>query len=186
MARVCLGVGREEGHPMTTLDVGGGFPSGELTDEVVAMLKPAQDDPLGYRVIAEPGRHFSSSACHLLTRVIGRRVKAGRVCYHINDSVYHSFNARLMDGLSLDDAQDQVQDCSKPMAPSHIFGMTCDGMDVVGENVLLPSLAVGDWLCISEMGAYTIGPKSTFNGMHCGDRIEDLPVQQPLRTHLSH
>lgn len=32
MARACISIGREYGHPMTTLDIGGGFPSGGLTD----------------------------------------------------------------------------------------------------------------------------------------------------------
>jgi hypothetical protein len=32
-------------------------------------------------------------------------------------------------------------------------------------------MKVGDWLCISGMGAYTYGPKSNFNGMKSTDKI---------------
>ena len=38
-----------------------------------------------YRVIAEPGRHFSQETCHLAVRVIGKRTKMGKICYHVND-----------------------------------------------------------------------------------------------------
>ena len=65
-------------------------------------MERTKNDPLGYRVIAEPGRHFSSNACHLATRIIGKRVKKERPCYHLNDSVYHSFNCKLMDGVTFE------------------------------------------------------------------------------------
>lgn len=53
-------------------------------------------------MVAEPGRYFSSKTCQLATRVIGKRIKKGRLSYHINDSLYHSFNCLLMDGLSFE------------------------------------------------------------------------------------
>lgn len=62
----------------------------------------SKDDPLGYRTIAEPGRFLSSRSCQLATRVIGKRLKSNKVCYHINDSLYHSFNVVLMDGVSFE------------------------------------------------------------------------------------
>jgi diaminopimelate decarboxylase len=49
---------------------------------------------------------------------------------------------------------------------SSLFGMTCDGMDVITKNINTPmELKVSDWLCISGMGAYTYGCRSNFNGM---------------------
>lgn len=62
-------VGRANGHRMELLDLGGGFPSGDLSDNLVKNLKKTENNPLGYRVIAEPGRHFSSNTCHLAFRV---------------------------------------------------------------------------------------------------------------------
>ena len=44
---------------MEILDLGGGYPAGDLNDTLVDALKITKDDPLGYRVVAEPGRHFS-------------------------------------------------------------------------------------------------------------------------------
>jgi len=37
---------------MSLLDVGGGFPSGELNIKTIDALKATQYDPLGYRTIA--------------------------------------------------------------------------------------------------------------------------------------
>jgi ornithine decarboxylase len=44
--------------------------------------------------------------------------------------------------------------------------MTCDGVDIITQNLSVPSdLNISDWLCISGMGAYSYGSKSSFNGM---------------------
>ena len=85
---------------MNLLDVGGGFPTGDLSQATIEALSITKNDPLGYEVISEPGRHFAGHSCYLLTRVLGKRLKNGKPCYHLNDSLYHSFNCNLMDGVS--------------------------------------------------------------------------------------
>lgn len=50
-----------------------------------------------------------------------------------------------------------------------LFGMTCDGADIICENFeFSKSVDVGDWLCLGGMGAYTYTAKSNFNGMDAG------------------
>lgn len=50
--------------------------------------------------------------------------------------------------------------------------MTCDGLDVIAQNISVPiDLNINDWLCISGMGAYTWGCKSSFNGMKATETI---------------
>lgn len=49
--------------------------------------------------------------------------------------------------------------------------MTCDGIDVIARNISTPLMQVGDWICVSGMGAYTVGSKSNFNGMRCTETI---------------
>jgi diaminopimelate decarboxylase len=63
-------IGREIGHEMNLLDIGGGFPSDKISESVLSALSLTKNDQLNYRVIAEPGRHFSTSACLLAFRVI--------------------------------------------------------------------------------------------------------------------
>ena len=156
------------------MDIGGGFPSGDLNPVTINALKITENDPLGYKVIAEPGRHFSANSFHLLTRVLGKRTKNGKPCYHLNESLYHSFNCNLMDGVSFDNQGSQFYSGLdngqsievKDVQDSTLFGMTCDGMDVIANSIGVPaSLKVSDWLCISGMGAYTYGCRSNFNGM---------------------
>lgn len=92
---------------MKILDIGGGFPAGELTQKTINALKITKDDPLGYKVIAEPGRHFSSQSCYVMTRVIGKREKNNRPCYHLNESVYHCFNCVVNDSVSFENSKTQ-------------------------------------------------------------------------------
>jgi len=54
--------------------------------------------------------------------------------------------------------------CAAGEHPSSVWGQTCDGFDVVLPKVNLPQLAIGDWLCFENMGAYTVAAGSTFNG----------------------
>ena len=50
--------------------------------------------------------------------------------------------------------------------------MTCDGMDIITKNMGVPAdLKVGDWICVSGMGAYTYGCRSNFNGMKSTERV---------------
>jgi diaminopimelate decarboxylase len=50
--------------------------------------------------------------------------------------------------------------------------MTCDGIDVITQNISVPvDLNISDWLCISGMGAYSYGSKSSFNGMQATSTI---------------
>lgn len=68
-------------------------------------LKTTKNDP--FEVVAEPGRHLSANACQLLFRVMTKRLKSGKLCYHVNESLYHSFNCILMDGVSFEGDQGQ-------------------------------------------------------------------------------
>lgn len=186
LARKCIEIGRKLGHNMETLDVGGGFPGGNLNKATVDALKSTYNDPLGYRVIAEPGRYFSSSSCNLAVRVIGKRMKNNKPCYHVNDSLYHSFNCVLMDGISFDNKKDvfyskwengnkeenqKLAISESKFENSTLFGMTCDGMDIISKNIELPDLNIGDWIVIGGMGSYTYGVKSLFNGMRSTEKI---------------
>jgi len=168
------------------MDIGGGFPSGDLNEKTVQALRFTENDSLGYKVIAEPGRHFCSNAFYLLTRVLGKRTKNGKPCYHLNESLYHSFNCNIMDGISFENSKDQFYYCLEsgnqmPIGDSTgstLFGMTCDGMDVITKNIEVPTnLKVSDWLCVSGMGAYTYGCRSNFNGMKSTERVIKMPFE---------
>jgi diaminopimelate decarboxylase len=105
-------------------------------------------------------------------RVIGKRSKNTRPCYHVNDGVYHSFNGILMDGMNFEGSDQFYASLAKQATPVHldskvssIFGQTCDGADIIANEVMAPEMNVGDWITVGGMGAYSIGPASEFNGM---------------------
>jgi diaminopimelate decarboxylase len=87
-----------------------------------------------------------------------------------------------MDGVSFENNVDQFykkieSSTSEPSGiyetqNSTLFGMTCDGMDIITKNISTPvEMKVSDWLCISGMGAYTYGCRSNFNGMKSTEKI---------------
>lgn len=86
-----------------------------------------------------------------------------------------------MDGVSFENSNDQfyskIDESGEPSGifeqeNSTIFGMTCDGMDIIAKSITIPIDAkVGDWFCFGGMGSYTYGCKSKFNGMTTTDKV---------------
>lgn len=58
----------------------------------------------------------------------------------------------------------QIDHHTGNVARSSIWGPTCDGLDVVVEDTVLPVLNIGDWILFENMGAYTFAAASSFNG----------------------
>jgi ornithine decarboxylase len=171
-------------HPMSILDIGGGFPGtcalnpsdGPSLMEISNLIRPELRRHWGkVDVIAEPGRYFCSEAQTLATQIIGKRVRHSKEEgvhireYYINDGLYQSFNCMLYDhSVLLEEGADE------PHATKHksaIFGQTCDGLDQISKGIALPDLRVGDWLTVPNMGAYTNGASSQFNGFPLNDCV---------------
>jgi diaminopimelate decarboxylase len=76
LAEQLIEIARGEGHEMKILDLGGGFPAGELKEgPLLQALRLTENNTLNYTVFAEPGRHVCAEAFHLVTRVLGKRIK---------------------------------------------------------------------------------------------------------------
>lgn len=83
--------------------------------------------------------------------------------YYINDGVYGSFNCLLYDHQEVYPQSLKGRSGMK-LTSSSIWGPTCDGLDQVSSDVLLPEMKVGDWIIFENMGAYTLPVASHFNG----------------------
>lgn len=61
--------------------------------------------------------------------------------------------------------QPEGGDCDKgeELVRSSVWGPTCDGLDKVEDDALLPPLELGSWLVYRQTGAYTLALASTFN-----------------------
>jgi len=171
-SRSVFEMGQEMKHPMTLLDIGGGFPgtcsSESSLVEIGNIIRPEIDKFPSVEMIAEPGRYFCAEAQTLATQIIGKRIRnAGSKNvreYYVNDGLYQSFNCMLFDHSTLLDEDGSDVSQEGPKYHSAIFGQTCDGLDQISKDILLPDLLVNDWLVVPNMGAYTNGASSQFNG----------------------
>ena len=84
--------------------------------------------------------------------------------YYVNDGVYGSFNCLLFDHATV--TPQLLEPAAEPSKVYHssIWGPTCDSMDRIADDAILPKVDVGDWLVFEDMGAYTIANAGTFNG----------------------
>jgi len=150
-----------------TLDIGGGFPIDYLEpappiDEFCAPIRRALATvPEGTRIIAEPGRFIAGPAGTVLTTVMGRAWRDALWWYYLDDGLYGSFSGQLFDH-----AHYPVEPLVCPPGKrihSVLAGPTCDSIDVIAEDLLLPELQIGDILIGRQMGAYTAASATDFN-----------------------
>lgn len=177
-ARVVFDEGAHYGFKFSILDIGGGFPGWNGDGQVsfadhagdintcLAELFPAPS----VQILAEPGRFFAASTQALLTTVIAIGGSETQRRYYLNDGVYGSFNCLIYDHAVvpvpdiLREGRALVVEETQPTYKCTIFGPTCDGFDMISENITLPLLNLGDQLIFKNMGAYTSAASSTFNG----------------------
>ncbi len=87
-----------------------------------------------------------------------------------------------MDGVSFEDSTTQFYSVLNSetessssmgiMQAATLFGMTCDGLDIITQNIHVPmDVKVGDWMVVGGMGAYTYGCRTEFNGMKSCEKI---------------
>ena len=170
---------------ITIIDIGGGFPGinngHDINIEQIAekiaeaqntfFEKEMADGNLQF--IAEPGRYFVEKSHTLVLNVIGKKretyinpetnTKEDIIIYYLNDGVYGSFNCIYFDHktpivLPFNERNE------KKLYKSKIFGPTCDSMDLISNEIMLPELAIGEWVYVENFGAYTTAASSSFNG----------------------
>jgi ornithine decarboxylase len=138
------------GHDVKILDIGGGFPVAydrhvkPLADLArVINAEIARLFPPDAEILAEPGRYLVATAATAVARVIGKAVRDGRVCYYIDDSVYHTFSGLIFDHC-----------------PYHFKAMKRG----ISRAEDLPDLEIGDLVCSENIGAYSSASATWFNG----------------------
>jgi ornithine decarboxylase len=126
--------------------------------------------PEDIELIAEPGRFIVATAAVLVSGVIGRARRDGKVVYHINDGVYHTFS-----GVVYDHWVPNFQAFRDgPIEVCAVVGPTCDSFDKVSLSEQLPSdLRIGECLYTENIGAYSIASTTRFNGFE-GARIRHV------------
>jgi len=165
-AKLMAAARREKLGAFDTLDIGGGFPIdyAQPVQDIGRFCAPLRAAlaalPKRVRVIAEPGRYIVGPAAIGVASVMGRAQREGRWWYYLDDGLYGSYSGQLYDharypvGPRRDGAE------RLPAGPA---GPTCDSIDVIGENLMLPPLKAGDLIIGRAMGAYTRASATEFN-----------------------
>jgi len=153
---------------MFLLDIGGGFPapyddSVRPFRELAKVINRELDRlfPKKIQILAEPGRFLVATAATAVSKIIGKAVRDGKLCYYINDGVYHTFS-----GVIFDHCQYHLKSFKRgPTQVCSVFGPTCDALDVVSlVEQLPPDLKLGDFLYSENIGAYSHASSTWFNG----------------------
>jgi ornithine decarboxylase len=159
---------RNKGYGLNLVDIGGGFPVpydpqvpefaklGSLLSSEFKRLFPADIE-----IVAEPGRFIAATAAILVSEIIGKARRDGKVFYHINDGVYHTFSGVVYDHWIPNFSafkEGATEICA-------VVGPTCDSFDKISLSIELPgNLEVGDFLLTENIGAYSTASTTRFNG----------------------
>lgn len=154
-------------QPLSTLDIGGGFPADYLLKGIdiatfcAPINKALQTLPDDWHLLAEPGRYLIAPAVTSITTIIGKSIRHGMRWYYLDDGVYGSYSGQIFDHAIYPLQIMQKGDTY----PSILAGPTCDSIDIVAEDILLPELQIGDLVIGLQMGAYTAATKTRFNSL---------------------
>ena len=159
---------RQNGYNLKIVDIGGGFPVpydsqvpkfGKLTAVINAECERLF--PGDIEIIAEPGRFMVATSAVLVSEIIGKARRDGKIFYHINDGVYHTFSGVVYDHWIPNFRafrQGKKEVCA-------VVGPTCDSFDKISVSEQLPgNLEIGDCLFTENIGAYSTASSTKFNG----------------------
>ena len=159
---------RDRGYTrMNLIDIGGGFPAPydatvKPFRELAQVINTELDRlfPKDIQILAEPGRFLAASAGYAVSQVIGKAVRDGKMCYYIDDGVYHTYS-----GVIFDHCKYPIRSFKKgPGQICSVFGPTCDALDVISMAESLPELERGDFVYSENIGAYSHASATYFNG----------------------
>jgi len=158
---------KTRGFELKLLDIGGGFPAHyddnvppfkRLAKTINSELNRLFPEPI--EILAEPGRFLVASAATAVAQIIGKAVRGGKLCYYLNDGVYHTFS-----GVIFDHAQYRLNSFKKgPTQICSVFGPTCDALDTISLAEQLPDMELGELIYAENIGAYSSASSTYFNG----------------------
>jgi ornithine decarboxylase len=158
---------KDRGFDLKLLDIGGGFPA-HYDDSVPAFKSLAKTInaeldrlfPEPIEILAEPGRFLVASAATAVAQIIGKAVRGGKLCYYLDDGVYHTYS-----GVIFDHCRYRLKSFRKdPTQICAVFGPTCDALDTISLAEQLPDLDRGELVYAENMGAYCAASSTYFNG----------------------
>lgn len=169
---------KDLGCPLETFDIGGGLGidyENDATEEEFQRVKAFADrvipllEPLGCRILCEPGRFLSARSGMLLTQVEYIKQTPYKNFVIVNTGMHHLLRPslykayhRILPLRSHEGAPQQVCD---------VVGPVCESSDVLGYDRNLPKLESGDWLVILDAGAYGAVMSSSYNSFPAPEEV---------------
>jgi len=151
---------------LSTLDIGGGFPVtyNQYVMPIGEFCKPINEAlatlPETVHVLAEPGRFIVAAAMTSVASVMGQAEREGDTWYYLDDGIYGTYSGIIFDH---GDYPIVALKESNETFPSVLAGPTCDSIDVIAEQIMLPKLDNGDLIVGHMMGAYSSATATDFN-----------------------
>jgi len=165
-AQILAAARKEKLGACDTLDIGGGFPidyaqrAADIRRFCAPIRAALAKIPKRVRVVAEPGRFIVGPAAIGVATVMGRAQRESHWWYYLDDGLYGSYSGQLYDHARY--PVEALRNGGQRF-PSVLAGPTCDSIDVIAENLMLPHLKAGDLIVGRAMGAYTWASASDFN-----------------------
>ena len=170
------------------IDVGGGYPKSypgfivpNLEEYFVAVAESVTSLPLAdnAEVLGEPGRALSAPGMSAVVEVLLR--KGNRL--YLNDGMFGIFWVLRIDGPDRFPvrAYRDGRALESETMEFQVNGPTCDSTDTLPGLVPLPvDIGPGDYLEFGNIGAYSIGGRTDYNGFY-SDRIVTItsPKERP-------
>ena len=153
------------------LNIGGGYPVRHTKPipsiEIIANVinEAIADLPDSIRIMAEPGRYLVSDSAYFVCRIVGTATRNGKKWMYWDAGRFGGV-IEITEGLRYE----IITDRSGNPTPWSVAGPTCDSVDVLVHDMMLPSdMQEGDFIYIPNAGAYTTAYASNFNGFPLPD-----------------
>ena len=158
---------KSRGFDLQLLDIGCGFPAAydASVPRFATLAKKLNYEldrlfPKSIEILAEPGRFLVASAGSAVSKIIGKAVRNDKLCYYVDDGVYHTYS-----GIIFDHCTYRMKSFKAgPTQLCAVFGPTCDALDTISLAEQLPDLKIGDYLYSNTIGAYSAASSTHFNG----------------------
>ena len=181
-------IAKKLGINIELVDLGGGFPGYKskqihvsfeeiaqiINESIKEYFYDKEQEKYIVEFIAEPGRFMVGSSHTLVLSIINKKVKINKetnekeIIYYVNDGVYGSLNNIIYDHFVISDENlFPFNERNEKRYKSRMFGCSCDSVDQLSGDIMLPDLLCGEYLYVEDMGAYTIAVhqhEQVFNG----------------------
>jgi len=161
------------------VDIGGGFPKSypgfavpELNEYFDTIKLAAKDLPLAENgeILVEPGRALAAPGMSAVVEVLLRKERR----LYLNDGMYGIFWELRFNGHKryAFRCYRNGREFTGPLRPFRLYGPTCDGTDVLPEEIELPEeIRAGDCIEFGRIGAYSLSGRTNFNGHYSNEIV---------------